>query len=174
MLSGTEPDHLGPFDQIKIDFETTKRFINIASKGLVEITWNHDDYYLDSEGYHGSAGSVQFILQSVVDFLNRDHKLAWLDPTLDADLVGTSHDRLVSCCMAYMMQEELKSQAREMYSEFESKTTPSGMTQVYPFLEYATERLLYHAWLIDWWLFAISCWICPKEKSLPDRASVSP
>src|SRR6185437_9287648 len=37
VLAGTEPEELGTWDRSQVEFENTKRFINTASRGLVEI-----------------------------------------------------------------------------------------------------------------------------------------
>ncbi|KAF8856734.1 hypothetical protein BDZ45DRAFT_691579 [Acephala macrosclerotiorum] len=80
---------------------------------------------------------MQFIHESVNDFLLRNRRLQTLDPELESDAIGTSHDRLRACCLSYLMIKELplakdKSHAKELSCS-------------YPFLEYASTYVLDHA-----------------------------
>jgi hypothetical protein len=141
VLAGTDPDELGAWDRSQVEFETIKRFSTSASRGLVDI---------DSENENGRGGDkviVQFTQRSVVDFLTRNQRLIMLDPTLAPNAVGSSHARLASCCMAYLMQEELRSLAVDI-SAGNSSSAGNILDRVresYPFLEYSSKYLLPHA-----------------------------
>ncbi|KAL5089253.1 hypothetical protein Trisim1_005816 [Trichoderma cf. simile WF8] len=77
--------------------------------------------------------TVQFIHQSVNDFLVRDRRLQRLDPGLEPNLWAISHDRLKNCCVSYLLMESLEGQnIKEIGSNF-------------PFIEYASRYLFDHA-----------------------------
>ena len=139
VLAGTDPDELGAWDQSQVDFETIKRFITSASRGLVEIVPETKFFTGDDQVI------VQFIHQSVIDFLTRNQRLVKLDPTLTPNAVGASHAQLVSCCMAYIMQEELRSLAMGMSSRTNSYGIPDEVEKPYPLLNYTLTNLLEHA-----------------------------
>ena len=140
VLAGTDPDDLGPWDRSRVEFEAIKRFITSASRGLVEIVSNDNDDRGERQYI------VQFIHQSIIDYLTRNQRLVKLDPTLAPNAIGTSHARLASCCMAYLMQEKLRSLAMDASSranyvnEFFDEVKES-----YPFLQYSSIKLLAHA-----------------------------
>src|SRR5438045_8951152 len=70
-----------------------KRYNTSTSKGLIEVR-------------KGRTETVQFIHESVNDFLLRNKRLQTLDPTLEQQAIGSSHDRLMACCMSYIMIKE--------------------------------------------------------------------
>jgi ankyrin repeat domain-containing protein 50 len=132
VLAGTDPDDLGAWDPSQVEFETIKRFITSASRGLVQIV--------------PDRGTVQFIHQSVIDFLTRNQRLVKMDPTLAPNAVGASHARLASCCMAYSMQEELRSLAMDVFSRVNSDEGVLDEVEVsYPLLKYTLKGLFAHA-----------------------------
>jgi hypothetical protein len=148
VLAGTDPDELGAWDPCLVDFETIERFITSASKGLVEIVSDPEDQYQYNEYGHGTdkdQNVMQFIHQSVIDFFTRNQRLLKLDPTLGPNTVAASHARLASCCIAYIMQEDLKSLAIVISSR--AKTDEGGsdkgdlkkMKASYPLLEYCLD-----------------------------------
>ncbi|KAE8442348.1 hypothetical protein EG329_003419, partial [Mollisiaceae sp. DMI_Dod_QoI] len=128
VLAGTAPEDSGAYEQSTAEFETIERFITDASKGLVEIV-SRKETRRDPGQY-----AVQFIHQSVVDFLTRNQRLVKLDPTLAPDAVGASHARLTSCCINYV---KLRSSG--------AKSNKDEVKKAYPFLEYASMNLLKHA-----------------------------
>jgi hypothetical protein len=79
---------------------------------------------------------VQFIHESVNDFLLRLQRLAKFDATLESDPVGSSHDRLRSCCMSYIMMEALPLPTDRRQAE--------RLGSTYPFLNYASTYVLDH------------------------------
>ena len=115
VLAGTDPDDLGPWDRSQLDFEAIKRFITSASRGLVEI-FSKINYHTDGETIGEPQYNVQFIHQTVIDFLTRNQRLVKLDQTLAPNTAGASHARLASCCMAYVMQDGVRSLAMDISS----------------------------------------------------------
>jgi hypothetical protein len=198
VLAGTDPKDLGAWDRSQVDFETIKRFITWASRGLVEIV-SENEYYTDNEDTEDDTDDdtdgdtdgdieddieddtdgdteddtdgdteddpdsdtedntddddtgenqdvVQFIHQSIIDFLTRNQRLVKLDPTLAPNAIGASHARLASCCMAYIMQEEFRLLAMDISSIANSdKGVLEEMKESYPLLEYTSVNLLAHA-----------------------------
>jgi nucleoside phosphorylase len=101
-----------------------------SSKGLAEITTSKQP-------------TVQFIHESVRDFLIKDKGLQDLWPDLGFDWESPSHERLKQCCNAYI----------QLPGPQASISKPSGadanrrleVSAKYPFLEYASQHVLYHA-----------------------------
>ena len=126
VLAGTETEELGAWNRSNDTPEMIKRFITSTSKGLIEVR-------------KGDIETVQFIHESVNDFLLRNKRLQTLDPTLEPHAIGASHDRLVACCMSYIMMEELEPLVKDI------AYTKEELAFNYPFLEYASTYILYHA-----------------------------
>jgi hypothetical protein len=125
VLAGTETD-LGAWDRLNDTPKVIRRFITNTSRGLIEVR-------------KGDIETVQFIHESVNDFLLRNKRLQTLNPTLEPQVLGTSHNRLVACCMSYIMMEEFKPLVKDI------SYTKKRLTFNYPFLEYASSYILYHA-----------------------------
>ncbi len=83
MASGIEPD-LGEWSPLSITEATMDLFILSSSKGLAEMT------RADTSAYQ----TVQFIHESVPDYLIKDKGLLDLWPDLGEDFESLSHDRL--------------------------------------------------------------------------------
>ena len=124
VLAGMEGEELGAWDRSTETSERIKRFITKKSKGLIEIR-------------KGREETVQFIHESVNDFLFRNKRLQTLDPALELNAIGTSHDRLRACCLSYLMIKELPLAKDRPHA----KELGFG----YPFLEYASTYVLDHA-----------------------------
>ncbi|KAJ4359070.1 hypothetical protein N0V85_009482 [Neurospora sp. IMI 360204] len=86
-LAGTSVTNLGPWDQSQLTADDIQRRITYSSKGLIEVPNNY---------------TVQFIHESVKDFLLRNQRLQSLDPALESNPIGQSHDRLKICCVSYI------------------------------------------------------------------------
>ncbi|KAK1967658.1 purine and uridine phosphorylase [Colletotrichum sublineola] len=101
-----------------------------TSKGLAEITKT-------------SRPTVQFIHESVRDFLLKAGGLQELWPGLGFDWKIPSHERLKTCCHAYLNHPLVHEPAKQLMSQVPRSTTniPSRV----PFLEYANQHMLYHA-----------------------------
>lgn len=114
----------GPWDSEKLTQDVIRRRIIQSSRGLIEVR-------------QGGTSTVQFIHKSVNDFLLRNKRLQLLDPSLSPNIIGTSHERLESTCMAYLMMESLASaKSRDEVKELKPE---------YPFLEYASVYMFDHA-----------------------------
>ncbi|KAK3351875.1 LOW QUALITY PROTEIN: ankyrin repeat-containing domain protein [Neurospora tetraspora] len=95
-----------------------------SSKGLIEAR-------KDTGIFQTGRGIVQFIHESVKDFLIRNHRLQSIDPTLESNPIGQCHDRLKTCCISYILR--MDAAVVELHSSH------------YPFLEYASMYFLDHA-----------------------------
>jgi hypothetical protein len=125
VLAGTEMEELGAWDRSKENSEVIKRFVTSTSKGLIEVR-------------KGETESVQFIHEFINDFLLRNKRLQILDPSLKLNAISVSHDRLMACCMSYVMMKELEPLVKFW-------TNVKELAFNYPFLEYASTYILYHA-----------------------------
>ncbi|RDW69559.1 hypothetical protein BP6252_08579 [Coleophoma cylindrospora] len=114
LLLYPDPENL-KLDSEKITIDDMDRFVLNSSKGLAELT-------------KSKISTVQFIHESVQDFLVKDDGLGELWPELkkEGDFRSISHNRLKQCCDTYM---KLRQEA--------SKT--------FPFIEYAARHVLYRA-----------------------------
>ncbi|KAK6337064.1 hypothetical protein TWF718_009850 [Orbilia javanica] len=104
------------------------------SKGLAEIT-------------KAKQPTVQFIHESVRDFLIKDGGLHHLWPNLGFELEGPCHERLKQCCSAYMNHPEVQKGTVAVLRTLrvvEQVAIPI-LSDKYPFLEYATQNILIHA-----------------------------
>ncbi|KAI1073061.1 hypothetical protein LB507_009050, partial [Fusarium sp. FIESC RH6] len=93
-----------------------------SSKGLAEIT-------------KGKAPTVQFMHESVRDFLIKDRGLTEIWPELKADWEDLGHDKLKNYCSFYFQFVV----AMNKVPSIKMKNTK------YPFLEYASRQVLSHA-----------------------------
>jgi len=76
-----------------VTVEDMTRFVLSASKGLVEVT-------------HSTSAKtriVQFIHESVRDYLLREDGLSRISPDLKSNVVGLTHDKLRLCCLNYLI-----------------------------------------------------------------------
>ncbi|KAL6863562.1 ankyrin [Trichoderma novae-zelandiae] len=113
-----------------------ERFILNSSKGLTEVT-------------KSNAPTVQFIHESVKDYLIKENGLKEIWPDLGATFVGESHEHLKQCCMSYIalgkaayftvMDLKLKSFSKEARAQRETANAS------FPFLQYAVKNVLHHA-----------------------------
>lgn len=117
VLTGAEAEELGAWNRSNDTPQMIKRFITSTSKGLIEIR-------------KGDTETVQFIHESVNDFLLRNKRLQTLDPTLEPHAIGASHNRLAACCMSYIVMKELEPSAKDM------SNARRRLAFDYPFLEY--------------------------------------
>lgn len=107
-----------------------KRNVINSSKGLAEVTRSRPE-------------SVQFIHESVKDFLVKDNGLRELWPELEFDFERPSHDILKQCCYSYMNHHSTR-QALERLPEDEFKAQ-TEIGQRFPFLAYAIRNVCFHA-----------------------------
>jgi hypothetical protein len=137
ILSGVELEAVSRWNSDEITRDTMRLFILDSSKGLTETTTSK----LQKDQ------KVQFIHESVRDFLLKDDGLGNIWPDLRGNFYGKSHERLKQCCLNYMSMDVL---APLELSESISKasTRHAGLREVtamFPFLEYAVHNVLFHA-----------------------------
>ncbi|GKU15980.1 unnamed protein product, partial [Fusarium langsethiae] len=102
-----------------------------SSKGLAEIT-------------KAKKPTVQFIHESVRDFLIKDKGLYQLWPELGTDWESQAHERLKLCCNAYVFHD-LIANAIDGQQSTESRRIKDDLLKQFPFLEYASQFVLGHA-----------------------------
>ena len=138
VVSGLEPeaDDLAHWDLEGISIDDINRFVLSSSKGLAEVT--------KSRGQ-----TVQFIHESVRDFLVKDNGLRDLWPELGEDFQSLSHDRLKQCCYVririHMATHKAPPETLPEASSFTANMLRQLTSAGSPFLEYATSYVLYHA-----------------------------
>ncbi len=136
ILAGVEDDVGTAWSAEDITNEDMERFIISSSKGLAEVT-------------KSKHRTVQFIHESVRDFLLKRRVLDTLRSDLVDNNLGSAHDRLKICCQRYISID---------LSEYLSFTTPlpiastedaanlrRSVSEKFPFLEYAVQHVLHHA-----------------------------
>ncbi|RYP54743.1 hypothetical protein DL768_000567 [Monosporascus sp. mg162] len=137
VVSGLEPkEAMVEWNPEDIPTDAMDLFVLSSSKGLAEVT-KSKDY------------TVQFIHESVPDFLIKDNGLHDLWPDLTEDFQSMSHDRLKQCCYNYMQTGISNYAAFDktflVASFVKAKVSPRNIAGKFPFLQYATRNALYHA-----------------------------
>ncbi|KAF4474505.1 hypothetical protein CGGC5_v017153 [Colletotrichum fructicola Nara gc5] len=102
--------------------------VTSSSKGLVEMTKSKEP-------------KVQFIHQSVPDFLVKEKGLQDMWPNLGFDWEGRSHERLRRCCATYLSRPEVQA----LLSGPKDGDKRGDMADKYSFLRYASQQVLHHA-----------------------------
>ncbi|KAI5460968.1 Pfs, NB-ARC and ankyrin domain protein [Mariannaea sp. PMI_226] len=125
ILSDTAPDFIPEWDHDEITKPVMRRFILDASKGLAEVT-------------KSKSPTVQFIHESVNDFLLKENGLR-----------AFCHERLKQCCLKYIkITAHLGGKSHDVLPTASSPRAAAlrqSVTETLPFLEYATQNILYHA-----------------------------
>jgi ankyrin repeat protein len=130
----TDCESLSGMDEVTT--EDMERFLVDHSKGLVEIA-------------KGESSTVRFIHDSVRDYLYQT-RLENLNPDFSPPLDSECHDRLKRCCEIYVSscsvyladsgwKESLSGRSTDMM-KLRTETR-----QMYPFLEYALDGMVFHA-----------------------------
>lgn len=89
ILSSVGPEVLSRWDPNETTTSIIERFIVGSSKGLAEVT-------------KSKTPTVQFIHESVKDFLLKENGLKEIWSGLGGNFQGESHERLKLCCLRYM------------------------------------------------------------------------
>ena len=92
ILAGSEPQACSDLNISMITEDDIERFIISCSKGLSEIVKATED----------TEVRVQFIHESVREYLTSTMALGTIWPSLAHNFEGQSHDQLKSCCLAYL------------------------------------------------------------------------
>ncbi|KAL8901984.1 MAG: hypothetical protein Q9207_004927 [Kuettlingeria erythrocarpa] len=133
ILSGADDEALMDSALEMLTSEDMDRFILSCSKGLAETT-------------KSKSPTVQFIHESVRDFLLGNNGFSRLKPELEA---GRSHNRLKQCCCVYSKVNlsrflPLDADMPQASSE-RAKELRRRVTTRFPFLTYAVNNALIHA-----------------------------
>ena len=136
VLSGTSPDSLSAWDPEALTQNDMARFLLNSSKGLAVTT-------------KSKSQTIQFIHESVRDFLLKENGLSKLQSNLHYNLIGLSHHMLKECCQTYLeigIPESLSiSEDLPVAKSEECKDLRKMATEKFPFLEYAVNNMLHHA-----------------------------
>ncbi|KAH8886362.1 hypothetical protein GQ53DRAFT_608782, partial [Thozetella sp. PMI_491] len=133
-IKSTLPDSTpGRWDRRQVTMTDMVRYLLSISKGLVEVL--ADD---------GGSTRVQFIHESVSDYLRSDAGLAALSPSLQPNLPGLSHEILMRGCVQYLRAEEIGAIAQPGNTWTLDQQLDSVKEQL-PFFRYASMQVLGHA-----------------------------
>lgn len=141
VVSGISPTSLAEWNPEHINLDDMERFVLSSSKGLAEVT-------------RSKTKTVQFIHESVRDFLIKDNGLRDLWQELGEDFESASHDRLKRCCLTYIGIGESAylpgsshstSLTLPKASSDEAKELRDFVSKKFPFLKYATHHVFHHA-----------------------------
>ncbi|KAH8632718.1 hypothetical protein IG631_11352 [Alternaria alternata] len=136
ILAGIEPDALTSQHYQEVTADTIRRFLLRSSKGLTEITKSKNT-------------KVQFIHESVRDFLLKENGLSKIWPEFRSNFQGQSHERLKQCCYNQLsidvatLLELPDSLPKAFHPKSANLRNLAAVT--FPFLEYAVQDVLYHA-----------------------------
>ncbi|KAJ4369531.1 hypothetical protein N0V86_009366 [Didymella sp. IMI 355093] len=136
ILSGVDFEAVTEWDHEEITKDVIKRFILDSSKGLAEATVSKEQ-------------RVQFIHESVRDFLLKENGLGKIWPEFRSNFQGQSHQRLKQCCLDYISIDvatplQIPNQLPKASLQQAANLRKSA-SQTFPFLEYAVRNVLYHA-----------------------------
>ncbi|KAJ4392780.1 hypothetical protein N0V91_011263, partial [Didymella pomorum] len=136
ILSGVDLEAVAEWDHEEITKDVIKRFVLDSSKGLAEATISKES-------------RVQFIHESVRDFLLKENGLGKIWPEFGINFQDQSHERLKQCCLNYTSIDVATSLSipdalPKAFSQ-EAVSLRKSATQTFPFLEYAVRNVLYHA-----------------------------
>jgi ankyrin repeat protein len=136
LLQSTNPNAVSEWDPREITKDDIKRFLLNSSKGLTESTVSKES-------------KVQFIHESVRDFLLKENGLGKIWPEYGNNFHGQSHDRLKQCCLDYISIDvatplQLPDKLPKASSQ-QATSLRNLATQAFPFLQYAVRNMLYHA-----------------------------
>ena len=109
------------------------KLITSSSKGLAEIT-------------KSKQPTVQFVHESVRDFLVKERGLQSLWPDLGFEWEALGHEKLRQCCTRYLSFPEIRTVVygdQDLHNPLVSSR--AALQQKYSFLEYSTQQVLHHA-----------------------------
>jgi hypothetical protein len=113
-----------------VDMAQVDRYVIHSSKGLAEVT-------------KSKRPTVRFIHESVRDFLIKDNGLheLWSEVGLEYE---SCHEKLKQCCSFYMNHTSVEASVEKLLPMPNSEENAAILTTL-PFLEYASQNILYHA-----------------------------
>uniref|UniRef100_A0A0D2YAW6 KAP NTPase domain-containing protein n=1 Tax=Fusarium oxysporum (strain Fo5176) TaxID=660025 RepID=A0A0D2YAW6_FUSOF len=121
------------WDRDEIPEDAVGNFILSSSKGLAEVTRAKQD------------PTVQFIHESVRDFLLKDNGLRVILLDTSGDLSAESHDQLKKCCFQYTQSYWKENGLPAGDSKHQLLETRVLAEYEFHFLRYAVQNILYHA-----------------------------
>ncbi|KAH8889895.1 hypothetical protein GQ53DRAFT_651324, partial [Thozetella sp. PMI_491] len=137
VLSGAKPTAMSDWKPDEIEEGDIKKFILSSSKGLAEVTRSENP-------------TVQFIHESVKDFLLKENGLKDIWPDLGTNFQGESHERLKQCCLNYtsisianLSIDNPRPKPKEWI--LQAVEACQSRDKAFPFIEYAVRNVLYHA-----------------------------
>ncbi|KAK4466758.1 ankyrin repeat-containing domain protein [Cladorrhinum samala] len=137
LLSGIDPEILAAWDSDETPMADIERYIRNISKGLAESTKSKNSV-------------VQFIHESVRDFLLKENGLREVWSNLSQNFEAQSHERLKQSCSAYLKLDVsgslgLGDAQLPKASSKDGAALRERTTKQFPFLEYATNNIFWHA-----------------------------
>ncbi|KAK1839054.1 nacht and ankyrin domain protein [Colletotrichum chrysophilum] len=137
ILSGVEIDSteaLSDWDSEDITTDTMRRFILDSSKGLTEVT-------------KSKTPTVQFIHESVRDFILKHDGLGQIWAEFGSSFSGQCHETLKLCCINYLNVAKVMEIGKTLpdASSRETDELRESAEMRLPFLRYATQQVLYHS-----------------------------
>ncbi|KAL3291395.1 Pfs NB-ARC and Ankyrin domain protein [Colletotrichum asianum] len=137
ILSGVELDSseaLSDWNSEDITADVMKRFILDSSKGLTEVT-------------KSKTPTVQFIHESVRDFLLKHDGLGQIWLGFGSNFSGQCHQGLKTCCINYLNVAKSMEIGKTLLHASSQKVNKLRVPaeKKLPFLRYATQQVLYHA-----------------------------
>ncbi|KFY31660.1 hypothetical protein V493_00915 [Pseudogymnoascus sp. VKM F-4281 (FW-2241)] len=135
ILAGVEPETVTSWDPEEVTTQDIERFVLSSSKGLADVTKSKDQ-------------TVQFIHESVRDFLLKGSGLNKLRTNLTSNFPGQSHERLKQCCETYMRidtSEHLPLSLPHSTASKKATNLHRIASQKFPFLQYSVLNVLHHA-----------------------------
>ncbi|KAF3034664.1 hypothetical protein E8E12_002429 [Didymella heteroderae] len=136
LLSSADPDVISDWDPEDVTIEDMRRYILNSSKGLTEATAVKNS-------------RIQFIHESVRDFLLKENGLSKIWPEFKENFQGQSHERLKQCCYDYnnlaatssaVIPDHLQDLPAEVTAHLRKV-----VTRLFPCLDYAVRNVLHHA-----------------------------
>jgi ankyrin repeat protein len=135
VLSGSGPESVGSWNVDEISMDDIKKFILSCSKGLAEITKSKNP-------------TVQFIHESVKDFLLKEKGLKEIYGDFGEGFERKSHNRLKQLCLEHIDRNLKKFEIPEPLPNANSdyaKELRQRLQKEFPILSYAVQNVLYHA-----------------------------
>ena len=137
MIARTDPESLEPWDKELLSPSVLRRFVLNCTRGLADATQSENP-------------TVQFIHESVRDFLLKGNDLREILPEGATNFEGTSHNELKNCCLKCIIRftnsgycsDYIPSNRREFQLRRYPGNPPLGPE--FPFFDYAAVCFLRH------------------------------
>ncbi|KAF3004376.1 hypothetical protein E8E13_009940 [Curvularia kusanoi] len=116
VYAGTDPKAISEWNSDDMTREVASLFVLGSSKGFAEVT-------------KSKQPKVQFIHESVRDFLLKDNGLSRIWPELEHNFQGQSHDRLKQCCINYISNFTIVEHPTDLNDESWHAAEGGGVSQ---------------------------------------------